>query len=597
MSDGYYKNTVLLVDKKMEFNKPSDVELATRVGVASSLHHKLEASTAPIDGSGGQVKFNRNFSNGNVDSVPRVRLTADVEIDKLANAVTVNGLNNKIGLKSYALNSHFSNMETTLNGTKITAKPSEMVEVHKKTCDLGKGLLITDTPAVPTANSYTSSNINDTLKDGANTIGSSSSNGFGNHYVISGLAVSAGSIADSKKVNFSLQLETVPMGAPWQFNEDNPVPLRNLDTFELDITVDKIGTDFFALTPNQLKLGEQPVVTLSNVKYELLVHEYTSALPIDIPDKIVWDNKEVKELKAQDVPAGVAGREVSSDSFILDSVPNALYIVPEVVRSDDRAKISQPKYYSGIQKFELNVGSLSNIFTGLTEKQLYEMYLKNGGNQRYSAWAGLQMGFGATPIFGNGGLMVIRPDDVPKADQVNFMTHSNEKYTCNFKMNVSSTEALKVRIFAVYDQLVMYNKGDMNGYSVSRPKVSGKDLSMSGVLFTNDSSRMNQVYGGLSLGDIITGARNVITHPFTRMGVRWLRNNAPGIKHYARDHTNWGRLFRSFGYGSMKGGELLRIGQGETGGNVTKTKKTKIKGGRVASDEELRRELGPLEKD
>jgi len=594
MSDGYYKDTVLLVDKKMEFNRPQDVELATRVGVASSLHHTLQSTTAPTDGSAGQVKFNRNFSNGNVDSTPRVRFSGNATIDNLSNAIgDATSLVNLIGLKSYALNSHFSNMESTLNGSKITSKPHQMVECHKKSCDLGKAVLITDTPAVPILNSYAAANLNNTLREGADTIGSNSSNGFGNHYTVTSLNVQAGTVADSKKVTFSFVIEAVPMGSPFQFNENNPVPLRNLDNFELDISVKQIGTDFFALDASLLKAGTQPVISVTGVKWELLVHEFTSALPIDIPDKIVWDNKEVKLLKSQAFTPAGGGDVFTSESFILDSVPNALYIIPEVTRPDDSAKLTLPKYYSGIQKFELNVGTLSNIFQNLTEKQLYEMYLKNGGNQRYSSWAGTQMGFGA-PLFGNGGLMIVRPDDVPKADQVNFMTHSNEKYTCNFTMQLSSAEPMTVNVYAVYDQLVLYNKDDMNGYSFSRPKVSGKDLSMSSVLFTNDTSRMNQIVGGFSLGDLFTGAKNVITHPFTRQGVKWLRNNAPGVKHYARDHTHWGRLFNSFGYGQMQGGELLRIGQGNTGGATktsTKTKKSKTKGGRATSDRDLQREL------
>jgi len=101
-----------------------------------------------------------------------------------------------------------------------------------------------------------------------------------------------------------------------------------------------IGTtgDFLALDTENAQ-ATTTVECLSSV-YKLLVHTWNPSLNIDIPKTIVWNSPEVTQLSSvskilKKVLTPPENNIISSGSFVLNSVPTALFIYAKRVRASD----------------------------------------------------------------------------------------------------------------------------------------------------------------------------------------------------------------------------------------------------------------------
>ena len=226
----YYKSIAIVADSSEKFKTPDDVVLGARMSNSESIRRVIDASSGPSNGLAGVIKFNYTFPDGNVDSVPKIRTELTLQITGTTGLTTVAQLYGKIGLRQYALNRHFQNARVEMNGHEINSRPAQIVECLVNSQSLSQLMMLSDAPAGNLVTRYQDTFINNSLREGANTIDTVSSNGLGNNWDVE-------SITRNGDNDFTIKLiytEAV-IAQPFQYQERNPVPFRNLRDFKLDL--------------------------------------------------------------------------------------------------------------------------------------------------------------------------------------------------------------------------------------------------------------------------------------------------------------------------------------------------------------------------
>ena len=540
----------------------------------------------PTNGEAGTIRFNYTFPDGNVESVPKIQADYDLQLTGTTGLTSVGSLYGALGLRQYALNRHFQNARVEMNGHEITSRPAEIVECLVNSQSLTQLSMLSDAPAGSLSNTYSSTFINSTIRQGANTIDAVSSNGIGNNWDLKEIIKNANN-------NFTIKIRYTEavIAQPFQYQERNPVPFRNLRDFKLDLDMTSIlGTtgDFLGIDSAHVIAGTS--VACSNADYRLLVHTWNPSLAMDIPKTIVWNSPEVSQLasttKSLQVVLPEGGNNIiESGSFVLNSVPTALFIYAKRARPSNGSCYGEPDQYASIQKLSIDTAQKTGIFNNYTQHQLYEMSCKNGYNERYSKFSGQVLGTisdGATPpvfknYFGAGSVIIIKPNDIPAASQQSFISHANKTFTMTVSADCKcpADGSYTLNVMAYYDDLVLYNEGENGKYESARPLLKGEDLASATVVFQDNTAQMNHVVGGNWFSNVankvwsgITWLGDVLKSQGAKDLSRSVRNS--GVIPQMADGAPFGDLASAFGYGkkpakkraTKKGGELLTIGKG-----------------------------------
>ena len=309
---------------------------------------------------------------------------------------------------------------------------------------------------------------------------------------------------------------------------------------------------------------------------------------MDIPKTIVWNSPEVSQLASKSQVLNVAeATNIKSNSFVLNSVPTAIFIYAKRVRPDDGLCYGEPDQYASIEKLSINTAQKTGIFNNFNQHQLYEMSVKNGYNERYAKFAQQEVagsvtaGEVTTRFYGAGSVIIIKPSDIPAASQQSFISHANKTFTMDVtaECKVPSNGKYTLNVVAYYDDLVLYNEGENGKYESARPLLRGEDLASAPVVFQDNTAQMNHVVGGNWFSNVankvwsgITWLGDVLKSQGAKDLSRSVRNS--GVIPQMADGAPFGDLASAFGYGkkpskkratkksTKKGGELLTIGKG-----------------------------------
>jgi len=231
----YYNSVAIVADSSEKFKIPSDVVLGARMSNNESIRREIVASSAPDQGKAGVIRFNYTFPDGNVSSVPLIQADLTLQITGTTGLTTVDKLYGALGLRQFALNRHFTNARVEMNGHEMTSRPAQTVECLVNSQSLSQLMMLSDAPAGNLMTSYNNTYINSSLRSGANTVDTVSSNGLGNNWDVK-------SITRNADNDFTIQIiytEAV-VAQPFQYQERNPVPFRNLRDFKLDLDMTSI---------------------------------------------------------------------------------------------------------------------------------------------------------------------------------------------------------------------------------------------------------------------------------------------------------------------------------------------------------------------
>ena len=579
MEGKYFKNTVLIADKSEQFREPSEIMLGARLGNASSIRRQLNV-VAPTNGAAGTLSVNESFPIGNVESVPSWQLTASFALTGTTGltAEGIDQLYGVLGVKREALSDLQTNATVELNGKQFNSRPQDIREVLTNTTPLSHLAKLSDAPAGQLFDSYDSGNINNSLREGANAIDTVSSNGIGNNWKISNMINVA---ADS--FTFDIVYEEVVKANPFQYNDPNPRPFRNLSTFKMDIDTLDLSNGFIAVNTANTQAGT--TLACTDAKWKLLIHTWNPSLSAKIPKQIVYNAPQIVRVKSQTVSLNAVPSVVTMDSVLVNTVPSAFFLFAKANSPTDGTKYGSPDQYAEIQNLASDAVNKIGVFQEYTSHQLYAMAIKNGYNERYSKWAMQDMGVSK---LGTGSFMIIKPDDFPSSDQQSFISHSNVSQGMTFRIKLKgrttapATEAYTLHLFAMYDDLVLYNEADEGLYSSERPIISPTKLASSNVVYEDNKSQNNHIVGGSWASSLWNGLqymKNLLTSPQARMISKSVRNS--GAVPWAADGSVVGTVANAVGYGKdkkkapkkkamkKKGGEIFDIGKGKGGQRVS----------------------------
>ena len=340
----YYNSVAIVADSSEKFKIPSDVVLGARMSNNESIRREIVASSAPDQGKAGVIRFNYTFPDGNVSSVPLIQADLTMRITGTQGLATVNELYGALGLRQFALNRHFTNARVEMNGHEMTSRPAQTVECLVNSQSLSQLMMLSDAPAGNLMTSYNNTYINSSLRSGANTIDTVSSNGLGNSWdIISITQPNNGAdppVFTANDFTIVLRYTEAVIAQPFQYQERNPVPFRNLRDFKLDLDmtsiVETVG-DFLAVNTTNGTENMTVSIPEEGASFKLLVHTWNPSLSLDIPKTIVWNSPEVTQLASASLSLTKAGgkQQMKSGSFVLNSVPTAIFVYAKRARPTD----------------------------------------------------------------------------------------------------------------------------------------------------------------------------------------------------------------------------------------------------------------------
>jgi len=567
MEGKYYKNTVLIADKSEQFREPSEIMLGARLGNTNSVRRVIPVTDAPTNGAAGTLTLNDSFGVGNVSSVPSLRLTASFAVTGTTGLTTLDSLYGAIGIKREALSDLQTNANVELNGKQWNSRPQDNREVLVNTAPLSHLAKLSDAPAGQLFDSYDIDNVNNSLLAGADAIDTVSSNGIGNNWKISNMVRNA-----DNDYTFDIVYEEVIKANPFQYNDPNPRPFRNLSTFKMEIDMLALSNAFIAINTANTATGT--AVTCTASQWHLLIHTWNPALQMKIPKQIVYNSPQVVRVKSQVVALTTAASNVTMSTAIVNTVPTAFFLFAKRDDVVNGLRYGRPDQYAEILNIDCGAVNDTGIFKNYTSHQLYQIATKNGYNERYSKWAMQDMGVSK---LGAGSFMILKPDDFPASDELGFISHANARQGLDFTLSLKghANGNYTIHLFAMYDDLVLYNEDNNGLYDSVRPIVSPVKLASSEVVYEDNKEANNHIVGGSWASSLWSGLqymRNLLSSPQARQLSRAVRNS--GAVPWAADTTPVGRAAAAFGYGKDKkkkatkkrGGEILDIGRGKSGG-------------------------------
>lgn len=595
----YYKNVVLLANSNEKFKEPKDVMLGARMSNNESVRRRIPASSQPTNGAAGTVRFEYTFPTGNVESVPMLEAELTLELTNTAGLDPISSLYGKIGVRQLALNRLINNAKVEFNGHEFNSRPSDVAECFANSQPLSQLMRVSDAPAGQLSTKFDSSILNNSLREGANAVDTVSSNGLGNNWDVVSITRNGANDYEIKLI-----YREVVFAQPFQYQEPNPIPFRNLNDFKAEFDMNaltgQVG-EFLVVDDAHAQAGTTVACTAS--KFNLLVHTWNPSLNPNIPKQIVYNAPEVVRLasKAQALTVGAGPAfaavpaVVSSGSFVLNSVPTALFIFAKRNKAANGLSYEEADQYANITKLSIDTAQKTDIFNNYTQHQLYEMSVKNGYNERYAKFAQQEIGIkpaGADPVadpavpkHGAGSVIIIKPSDIPAASQQSFISHANKTFTMEVRATMkcpsgsaAGAGTYTLKVMAYYDDLVLYNEDDNGTYKSMRPLISGEELARAPVVYAQNKVQNNHIVGGSWWGDMgnrvwsgLTWLGNMLRSPEAKTLSRTLRNS--GLAPVVADGTPFGNLASEFGYGKKKkatkkrkGGDLLEVGSGTKGG-------------------------------
>lgn len=580
-----------------------EARIGSRIGNES--RSKLKFSALNLTNVTGPVSQTFQISNEsfmNSDLKMEVQYTFQVN-GKKADGTPINltveavksAFTNNLGVSSFPYNRCINNCSIRLNNSSLhTTNVSDILDdfLYLENPDY----LATLSPASKLDNFYKfdSNVLSNVLRVGADVIDQVDSRGLNSTYRMEFSAPPGGGV-----VTVTITLQESIIARPLQYHSKHKNPFFNINDLHMVINYESDITKFLNYSEEAQKASNYGVTDLSSVTFtghtitnRLIIESYTPQIQIEKPRLCYYNSPIINKFKDKNSASISSGNQTTAtfNNYVINGIPKLFILSVPVVQSTATGAVqlkNRGKAFARIDEVQFSFDNKVNQFTDLnTIEDLYDMSIKNGYNQRFATFAGLESQTvaatsGATPTpavtnTGAGSIFVFRPEDL----NMNSGQQSNVNGAFNIQLTLKYTNphadalVFQPSLALVYDNILMYQDGRFMDF---KPMLNPAEVVGAPIEMMNDDRTMNSIMGGSFWSDAWSTVKKVISNPITKEVSKFARNT-PWLKDKLGDDTTVGKFLGKHGYGhgeedhkggrmygrthskSNKGGSIMTIG-------------------------------------
>lgn len=566
MSEYKYKN---LIPSQLDFIR--EPVLTSRVGNESIQQKVFNAESGVAPAVNATQNFNITSSSGVwSSSVPRLsaEVVANISYTRANAAADADAvfadIKNKFGMFSLPLNRCVETCIASFGNTKMTTNVADNVPVYLNTMDTKNLAAISPCGKSDTMSEYDATVLNDPLRAGSDTINSTETRGIGSGY---DLVISALNHAGTNQTaTLTIKLDEALMSKPFQFQDIlNSQAFPNFNCrLELKYVSDFAKALFSAH-------ADITVANASINQLKVVMKQYrpqANAFPKALPSKFYYNSNEIRYFPVQARPAlnANADNALAINANTFQGMPSKFVLMVEKTRAGN-----EPEKSYALNAVDVNMGGKPKVLATYQDSAnpqgLYHLATKNGYNQRYSEFAGLQMD---AAIYGASSLVMWSPADVDLPEFV--QENANVQVELDATFNVRPFEAVnagdyKAGLYMVKEAIITYDSAT-NEWNEAQAWCSPKELADAGADYYTDESEASHAIEG---GNIFKGLKKA----FSKVKGSWMKlpqglrrsigkvsqtaRNLPAVSEFVGDNTLLGKQAKKVGAG-RRGGKVVSLG-------------------------------------
>ena len=471
--------------------------------------------------------------------------------------------NDRFGLASFAYNRCIQNVSVKLNNSAmLTTNVADTLDAFI----MGENpdYLATLSPVSKIDNyyKYSTTDLASVLRTGTNVPNVIDSRGVGTTYDITFSQSGNDTVV-------TITIQEAIIARPFQYaDKSSRNPFFNISDMQMIINYESDLSKFIkfneALYQNASSAPYGTIADLASVNFnsfkitpKLIIDSFTPQIQVPRPSRCFYNCPIINTFKAKQIDLPASGVGVTNNSeknqqftnYVINGIPKLFIVYVKAVKISTAGVTLQNRgdAFARLDKVVFSFGNKVNQFTDLELLDLYDMSIKNGYNQRFSVWSGLNVTKGAAVNTGSGSFFFFRAEDLNlnSTEMSNIGGAYNIQLTIDYTNTHSDKLTFEPTLCCVYDNIMMYDNGRFSDF---KPLMTPDEVLNGRMEFMNDDRVMNSIMGGSWWSDAWSTVKKVITNPVTKEISKFARNT-PWLSKHLGDDTQVGKFLGKHGYG------------------------------------------------